>query len=47
MTATPADPQTDRKAWMGLLARAKPARLAALFPICPRMTICARPKSAR
>jgi alpha-D-ribose 1-methylphosphonate 5-triphosphate synthase subunit PhnG len=35
MTATDADPQRDRKAWMGLLARAKPAHLASLFPDLP------------
>lgn len=35
MTATPAVSQTERKEWMGLLARAKPAQLASLFPDLP------------
>ena len=35
MTATTAISQTGRKEWMGLLARAKPAHLASLFPDLP------------
>lgn len=35
MTATAAVSQKERKEWMGLLARAKPVRLAALFPDFP------------
>ena len=29
------DPTTDRKAWLSLLAKADPARLAALLPVLP------------
>ncbi|MDB5659899.1 MAG: phnG [Cypionkella sp.] len=35
MIVHPAPQPTDRKAWMGLLARAKPAHLATLFPQLP------------
>ena len=40
MTETAAPSQTtDRQAWMGLLARARPDRLVALFPDLPEHTV--------
>jgi alpha-D-ribose 1-methylphosphonate 5-triphosphate synthase subunit PhnG len=37
-------PETDRKDWMGLLARAKPARLAELFPDLPEHSLLRAPE---
>lgn len=37
-------PETDRKDWMGLLARAKPARLAELFPDLPEHNLLRAPE---
>jgi alpha-D-ribose 1-methylphosphonate 5-triphosphate synthase subunit PhnG len=37
-------PETDRKDWMGLLARAKPARLAELFPALPDHNLLRAPE---
>ncbi|MFT7058281.1 MAG: alpha-D-ribose 1-methylphosphonate 5-triphosphate synthase subunit PhnG [Pseudorhodobacter sp.] len=37
-------PQTRRQIWMGLLARAKPARLAALFPELPPHEVLRAPE---
>lgn len=37
-------PQTPRQIWMGLLARAKPARLSALFPDLPPHEVLRAPE---
>lgn len=45
MTQTPFEAEmTARKAWMGLLARAKPARLADLFPELPAHDLLRAPE---
>lgn len=45
MTQTPLEAApTARKAWMGLLARAKPARLADLFPELPAHDLLRAPE---
>jgi alpha-D-ribose 1-methylphosphonate 5-triphosphate synthase subunit PhnG len=45
MTHTPPEADTStRKAWMGLLARAKPARLADLFPQLPAHDLLRAPE---
>ncbi len=44
MPAPSNDPHHQRKAWMSLLAKAKPARLKALLPDMPQTTILRPPE---